>query len=342
MNKIPAGYILPSAAFSVPKKEISRYSFAGKKPKVGDVMYGVITALGQHTSLENRYGRIHQINEGTKAIFVYGNRYAPDYYEGLLPLVETPNVDLLARSGVIGVVQNKNAVIAEPTQITILGNVFNKDGELVNTKNYCLINPIKKEKSENRAKLILFIGTSMNSGKSTAASCACWALKNSGFNVRASKITGTASLKDILRMQDHGAEIVNDFSYFGYPSTYKLSEKELLTIFNNTDIKYANNPKNYWIVEIADGIFQRETAMLLKSPLVKNRIHKLVLAAGDAAGAVGGIEILKKEFGLTPNAISGVCSGSPLAVRELLAKIDVQVFNSMPPYDIEKIVEILK
>jgi hypothetical protein len=62
-----------------------------------------------------------------------------------------------------------------------------------------------------------------------------------GYDVSASKVTGTASLKDILHMQDAGASIVNDFTHFGYPSTYLLEEKEVVKIFNDLDLKYANN-----------------------------------------------------------------------------------------------------
>ena len=68
----------------------------------------------------------------------------------------------------------------------------------------------------------------MNSGKSTSATACCWALTNLGYDVRASKVTGTASLKDILHMQDAGASIVNDFTHFGFPSTYLLEEKEVV------------------------------------------------------------------------------------------------------------------
>ena len=41
--------------------------------------------LGHHSTLENRSGRVHILNDGSKAIFVFGNRYAPDHYEGVVP-----------------------------------------------------------------------------------------------------------------------------------------------------------------------------------------------------------------------------------------------------------------
>ncbi|MBK7895559.1 MAG: hypothetical protein IPJ90_11920 [Anaerolineaceae bacterium] len=147
--------------------------------------------------------------------------------------------------------------------------------------------------------------------------------------MKATKVTGTASLKDILHMNDAGAHSYADFTHLGYPSTYLLSSQEVLHIFNNLDLKYANNPKNFWVVEFADGIIQRETAMLLSSPDVTSRIDKFIFCAGDAFGAIGGLNILKERFGLVPDALSGICSSSPLHVRELSEFTDIPVFNSL-------------
>ena len=340
MHKIPDWYILPSAAFTISRKQIKHYNFLDKQPENGDVVYGKVTRLGQHVELENKSGRIHRLNEDSTAIFVFGNRYAPDFYEGVVPTTITNKVDLLARSGIIGNVKVKNSSVSEPTQIKVLGYICDPNGAVLNTRNYPLIKPKKTEKKEDRSRLILFIGTSMNSGKSTSATACCWALTNLGYDVRASKVTGTASLKDILHMQDAGASIVNDFTHFGFPSTYLLEEKEVVKIFNDLDLKYANNPKNYWCVELADGILQRETALLLRSPDVRSRIHKLIFAAHDTFGAIGGLNILKHEFGLVPDAISGICSSSPLFLRELAEFTDIPVFNNID-CNLEQLSELL-
>jgi hypothetical protein len=328
MKKIPPGYIMPSAAYTITKKHVKFYAFMDKQPEVGDVVYGRVARIGQHSELENKSGRIHTINDGMKGIFVFGNRYAPDYYEGFVPEAMKTEVDLIARSGVVGRITTKNSSIKDPTRVRLLGYVCGDDGTVVNTRNFSLVKPTRLAKKANRSKLVLVVGTSMNSGKSTSAVACCWALSTMGYDVRASKITGTASLKDILYMQDAGAKVVNDFTHFGFPSTYMLDEDDILHIFNHLDLKFGNNPKNYWVVEVADGVLQRETSMLLNSEDVRSRIHRLVFAAHDAFGAVGGIDVLKRRFGLVPDAISGVCSGSPLAIRELSEFTSIPVFNN--------------
>lgn len=329
INNLPRGFLLPSAAYTISPSRIKFYKKLDSVPEIGDVAYGVITRIGQHKNLENKSGRLHEIQDGTKAIFVFGNRYAPAFYEGFVPKRKLKEVDLLAGSGLIGIVQTKSSFIIDPTRVKIHGYVCDKKGRKINTKDYPLITPRSTKKKNPRAKLILVCGTSMNSGKSKAASACVWALTSRGHKVRASKATGTASLKDILHMNDAGARPFTDFSFLGYPSTYLIKKSEVLKVFNTLDLKYGNNPKNYWVVEFADGINQRETAFLLNSPDVRSRIHKLIFCAFDAFGAVGGVKVLKEEFGLVPDAISGICTSSPLHIKEIMEFTDIPIFDSV-------------
>jgi hypothetical protein len=329
MRRIKEGHLLPSAAFTVPRGKLRWYGQVDKVPEAGDLVYGRVTYLGQHVSLENKQGRIHAINSGTRAVFVLGNRYAPDYYEGYVPDHLPGKLDLLSRSGIVGEVKNKSSLVGDPTQVHIHGYCCDEEENVLNTRSFSRIKPKRSEKTPNRAKLILNVGTSMNSGKSTTAAACCWALSTMGYTVRAAKVTGTASLKDILLMEDNGASPVADFTYLGYPSTYMLGLEDLLHIFNSLDLRYANSPRNFWVVELADGILQRETAMLLESEDVRSRIHKLIFSAYDAFGAIGGLSILEERFGLTPDAVSGICSSSPLGIRELQTSTDLPIFNSI-------------
>ena len=340
VERIKKGFILPSAALTIKTRQIRFFENIDKSPLLGDVVFGIVTRIGHHTSLENVYGRIHTIHRGTKAIFVFGNRYAPDYYEGLVPDEMVEEVDLLARSGMVGIVKTRNSQVKDPTTIRVLGYVCDESGTVLNTRDFPLIKPRTMVKKQPRAKMILVCGTSMNSGKSLAAAACCRALATAGYKVRASKITGTSSLKDILNMNDSGASPYSDFTYLGYPSTYLLEKDELLGIFNQLDLKYANNPKNFWVVELADGVIQRETAMLLNSAAIVSRIHKLVFCASDAFGAIGGLGVLGR-YGLEPDALSGICSSSPLFVRELSEFTTIPFFNSIEP-DMDTLVDILR
>ena len=330
MERIKSNCIVSGAAFSVKKGDIKQYDpLNRKRPRVGDLVYAEVSELGHHQTLESRSARIHTLNVGTRAIFVFGHRYAPDQYEGAVPDQYLDHIELFSRGGVIGEVKVQNQLIGVTTKLKMLGYVCDSSGHVINTTDYVLIQPKNGTRERRGAKLILCIGTTMNSGKTHAAAACCYALSSMGKNVRAAKITGTASLKDILLMNDCGAEHVADFTYFGYPSTYQMDAEKLLGMFQGFDMKYGNNSKNYLVIEFADGIFQRETSMLLKMPEVLERIDKLVFCAPDSTAVYGGLNALKEKYGLVPDAISGLCSSAPLAIREIQQFTDIPILQSM-------------
>ncbi len=341
MEKIKSNCIIPSAAYSVPKSQIRYFDPRLQKvPEVGDLLFAEVSGLGHHRLVESRSGRMHTINIGTRGVFVYGNRYAPDQYEGLVPESYPDFADLLSRGGVIGEVKAQNQLIGVATRVRALGYVCNAEGRVINTTEHVLIKPKRNSRDRAGAKLILCVGTAMNSGKTHAAAACCYAISSMGRNVRAAKITGTASLKDILLMSDCGAEHVADFSYFGFPSSYLLEREQLLWMFNAFDMKYGNNPNNYIVIEFADGIFQRETAMLLRTPQVRRRISKLVFCAPDSTAVFGGLKMLRDEFELEPDAISGLCSSSPLSMREISSFTNIPILQSMEK-DYRKVFSII-
>ena len=69
--------------------------------------------------------------------------------------------------------------------------------------------------------------------------------------------------------------------------------------------------------------------MLLRMPEVRERIHKLVFCAPDSSAVYGGLAVLREQFDLFPDAISGLCSSSPLAIREIQSFSDLPILKSM-------------
>ncbi|MDY6880971.1 MAG: hypothetical protein SV686_12050, partial [Thermodesulfobacteriota bacterium] len=246
MNKLKHNCIVPSAAFSVSKSLIKQYDTSiTKKPEVGDLIFGEIDKIGHHKRIESRSARLHTLNIGTRSVFVFGNRYSPDQYEGLIPDSFRERVDLFSQGGVVGEVGTQNQMIGLPTKVHVLGYVCDFDGRVINTRNHVLLHPKDNTRPNKGSKVILCIGSTMNSGKTYAAAACCYAISSMGKKVRAAKITGTASLKDILLMNDCGAEHIADFTYFGYPSSYLMEPDKLLWMFQSFDMKYGRNPKNY-------------------------------------------------------------------------------------------------
>jgi hypothetical protein len=129
-----------------------------------------------------------------------------------------------------------------------------------------------------------------------------------------------------MLFHDSGASRVLDFTDFGYASTYRLEHEAVRSLLVSLVCELADSRPDVIVVEVADGLYQAETARLLKDPLFKQQVDKVVFAAGEALGATAG-QILLTAQGLRPVAISGMLTASPLARREAAAALDVPVLD---------------
>ncbi len=321
------GHFVPSGARIVSPHRLCDYVWLDRPPRFGDVLFGRVTSIGYPFELEDFEGHPYPLAEGTETLFIAGNRYSPDNLEGLAREAMATEMDLLAESGVVGTVRSMNAAHPNRTRVEILGYVVDEKGRVLNTFDNAPT-PQAPDRSRPRAKLILNVGTSMNSGKTTTAVACCRALAGAGDEIRATKLTGVAGPRDTRRMLAAGAIEIADFLDLGWPSTYLIDEPDVIGIFDHFDATHGSNPDAYWVVEISDGILQRETAILLRSDVVRSRIHRLVFSVSDALGAIGGLAVLRDQFGLVPDALSGRLTGSPLMIRELRAHTDIPVFDN--------------
>jgi MinD-like ATPase involved in chromosome partitioning or flagellar assembly len=127
-------------------------------------------------------------------------------------------------------------------------------------------------------------------------------------------------------MLDAGASIVLDFGDAGMPSTYLASAEEVEDVFVALTRHLYRSGVDVVVLEVADGIFQRETAMLLDSPRFARVVDGIVFAAGDAMGSAAGIQWLQGR-GLPVVAASGLLTASPLAIREARAAHGLPVLD---------------
>ena len=73
--------------------------------------------------------------------------------------------------------------------------------------------------------VVLLVGTSMSAGKTTSAKVIVRLLREAGLAVVGAKLTGAGRYRDILAMQDAGAEHIFDFVDAGLPSTVVSGER---------------------------------------------------------------------------------------------------------------------
>lgn len=281
------------------------------QPVAGDLLLARIEVLGQHQKLESPHGRRAQLYEGDEIIVAFGNRYAPDQFEAEVPQDLGP-CDLVAGGGVAGQVLSRHGKIKRATRIQPIGLIADRFGTALNLAQFGM--PHRRLR-ENRPQVIVVAGTSMNAGKTTAAAGLIHGLARAGLKVAATKVTGTGSGGDLWSMIDAGAAEVLDFTDMGHASTAGLPQEQIERTALSLIAHSSAAEPDVVVVEIADGLLQSETAALLASPTFRQAIDGVLFAAGDALGAVGGIERLT-ALGHRVVGLSGLISISPLASRE--------------------------
>lgn len=295
----------------VPLREMGGLAPLAHEPCIGDLVVVEVLRLGQHNKLENRDGAIINLFPGDQFIGAFGNRYATDQYEGYVPKHLVEECDMLSVGGVLGEVASKHTVMNTPTRVRVLGAVCDRDGRPLSLNTFGLAPRVR----EGGAEVILIIGASMNSGKTTTAGMVARALRLAGKRVAAAKATGTAAGKDGRFIASCGAFPVFDFVDAGYPSTYMLSLDELLAIYRTLLAHLSATKPDYIVVEVADGIFQRETRMLLDLAAFVETVDHIFFAANDSLSAECGVRWLR-ERRLPVRATSGVVTQSQLAMLE--------------------------
>lgn len=254
-------------------------------------------------------------------LLCYGNRYAPDQFEAVISKDLSP-CQMVAAGGIAAKVVNQHDKMNFATAITPIGILGNSNGKRINLADWAL----PQTSYIRRPLTIAVVGASMNSGKTTTAANLIRGLVIAGLKVGSAKVIGTGAGGDRWLMRDAGAEPVLDFTDVGFASTYKATPQETQKILNTLIAHIAVENVDVIVLEVADGLYQDETAKLLSSAAFCQQVDSVVLAVGSALGAMGGVEWLRR-YQLPILGLSGVITESPLAMREAAKAISLAVFD---------------
>jgi len=295
----------------------------GVSPRPGDVAIVRVVELGQHERVSTLPDGKQRLYTGDLLVGVFGNRYATDAFEA--EVRTTDDLHILTDAGMIGTVLSRHRDTKRPTTLHFVGYVADETGQRANLKALC---PLDSNAEAGPTNLLLIVGTAMNSGKTTVAAKLVKALLLRGARVAACKLTGSVSQHDQIEMRAAGAHDVRDFSDYGFPSTYLARLEDLLDLFHRMLADAAQARPDIVVMEIADGLLQRETGLLLEHDAVRLRVGGVVLAAPCAASALVALAELERH-GHQVVAVSGRITSSPLAMQELAAHSDACIKSSV-------------
>lgn len=280
-------------------------------PRAGDLVLARVLRKRQHPRIELPSGRKASLFVGDEIVVCYGNRYATDQFEAVVPVNLEP-CGLVASGGIAAQVLSRCKSIRSATEIAPIGLIADAKGRPLNLSSFSISDKTADAPSPT---CLAVAGSSMNAGKTTSAAQLIRGLSKAGYKVGAAKVTGTGSGGDYWKLLDAGACAVVDFTDAGYASTFKVSaasiEKIVVKLTNHLQALGAQ----VVVLEIADGILQAETATLLTSKTMRDLVNGYLLAVADPLGAVAGSDWMARK-GLPLTALCGTLTRSSLATRE--------------------------
>jgi len=289
-------------------------------PRAGDVIVAEVEP-GEIRRLDLHDGRRSLLFPGDLVGVVYGFRNPGRRPEGGVP--EDPGrCELLTSGGLCGRTLGPPEPGPDPTVLVPRAWLQDRGGT-VNLAQFTLWprTPVAK-----CPRLIVAVGTGTGSGKTSAACALVHGLTRGGWRVAAGKPCGTASSRDIGWLADAGAAPVLDFLDAGHASTARCTPLELERIVDVLDTNLAARGPDFILFELASGIFQRESSVVLASLVRRGRVAHALFAAHDSLGVREGLACLR-ALGVDVLAVSGRITSSPLATREAAQESDVPVLT---------------
>jgi len=285
--------------------------------ETGDyVVCEVVGPPGPLYQIERPSGRMCQVFDGDIAIGAFGGRAAT--LEGVGDWREIGDdlaLHALTPAGLFGKATSVSPLLPPFMQLTYKGHAVR--GEKVTMTQFCT----HRDPIDLTIPVVLLIGTSMSSGKTTSGRVIVHELKRRGLKVTAAKLTGAARYRDMLSLGDAGADDIFDFVDVGLPSTvcppdeFEAALRQLLTMIATTGADVLVAEAGASPLEPYNG----DLAM----KLIDSNVRMLVLCASDPYAVLG----VQHAFGRQPDLVCGPAANTEAAIKLVRKLCGVPALN---------------
>jgi hypothetical protein len=262
-------------------------------------------------------GRMQTLVPGDVFLGTPGNRESNIVLVGGVPEEGlTPEISywVISESGVVGELVTGTQLANRFLGSAIyLGTVVDDEGRPLALQQFAVSAP--KPFVDCGAELSLIVGTGPEVGKTTAGLALLRTFLAQGHaTVVVLKATGTSSFAEIANYQDYGAAHVFDCVDFGLPTTYPSERTDMDRFFDRAIETCLGMPADAVLIECGGDMLAANIPTLLRRLKMRRSQPKVILAAADPLGALGGSQMLR-DIGLPVNLITGPCTDTPASQR---------------------------
>lgn len=292
----------------------------------------ILTAKSTYNQLELVSGRMATVERGDVVAGALGHRQALFGYAGHLPARLGPGdvVQLLNLGGVLGHCDSINPDLGRPFDAEVLGTVlaFPFLGERVGVParaGDARLDPAAPL-ATGGVPVVALVGSCMNAGKTAAACALVREFARAGLTVDALKATGVSLRRDILAMEDAGARHTTLFTDLGVVATTGANAPALARAMIS---RLAAERPDVIVAELGDGLLgSYGVDAILAAPDLAAAFSALVLAANDPVAAWGGVQLLEREYGLRPLAVTGPATDNAVGTALVEARTGIAAINA--------------
>ena len=300
--------------------------------ETGDYVVGEVVSPPHRLSLiELGNGRMVEVVEGDMIVGAFGVRYATlETVGGWQGIGHDQMIEALTGAGLFGKATSRSTLLPSPPSLVYKGHV------LTNEKKATMLDyaPQVPER-EFDLPVVLLVGTSMSAGKTTSAKVIVRLLREAGFVVIGAKLTGAGRYRDILAMQDAGADYIFDFVDAGLPSTV-VSEREYRRALRNLLSRMAAVEADIVVAEVGASPLEPYNGASAIEELGQN-VRCTVLSASDPY-AVSGVVT---AFGNRPDLVTGLATSTRAGI-ELVEKLcGIEAMNVLDRNSLPRLRSIL-
>jgi hypothetical protein len=295
-------------------------------PSAGDVVVvRALTDSATYNMLELPTGRLAKINPGDVLVGVLGRRRALKGFVGDVPetVAAGDELHLLNMGGVIGRCTGHHSSLSDAIRVEVVGLVCDEAGKVANIIDQAIPGRATLGAS---APLVIIAGTSMNCGKTYAATELIQQATRSGMRVAAGKLSGIACLRDTFNMSDHGAIATASFLDCGLPST--VGTGNLAPIAKAVIARLNESAPDLIVLELGDGILGGYSVdSIFDDVELRAATAAIVFCATDYVGGWGGIELLRRR-GIGIDLIAGSVTDSQMGQDYVEQEFGVPAANA--------------
>ncbi len=297
----------------------------------GDYVLTEVINTSPATQIEHVTGRMLEVTEGDLIIGALGIRAATlEAVGSWRSVTDDDRMQAMTAAGLIGRVTSRSRFIPKPMDLAYRGHVV-RGGKIVRMRDFAG----SHSGHALDCPVVLLIGTSMSSGKTTSAKTIIRRLHRMGLRVAGAKLTGAGRYRDILAMSDAGAETIHDFVDVGLPSTV-CDPKEFRQSLELLLSRIAATKPDVLVAEAGASPLEPYNGDVAVERL-KELVRCTVLCASDPYAVVG----VTKGFGFQPDLVSGVAASTSAGVDVIRKLASRPALNLLDPNSFEELDRIL-